>query len=157
VLAAAAGHGVPLVAERGYHLRAAPNAWPLDLPPVVFEDRSIIVTRFSNCVQVAGFMEFGDPDSPPDPRKWRRLERHVAELGLPIKPPFETWMGARPTLPDYLPAIGRSTRAGNLIYAFGHQHLGLTLAPVTAEIIQALVDATAPRFDLAPFDLARFE
>jgi D-amino-acid dehydrogenase len=65
-------------------------------------------------------------------------------------------MGSRPTLPDYLPAIGRSRRADNLFYAFGHQHLGLTLAPVTAEIITAMVDETPERIDMAPFDLERF-
>src|SRR3546814_12146799 len=51
-------------------------------------------------------------------------------LGLPIGADAQPWMGARPTLPDYLPAIGRSTRAVNLFYAFGRQHLGLTLGPI---------------------------
>lgn len=156
-LAQQAGHRVPLVAERGYHLRAAAGRWPADLPPVVFEDRSMIVTRFADRVQAASFLEFGDPDSPPDPRKWRRLERHVAELGLPLEEPFERWMGSRPTLPDYLPAIGRSRRVENLLYAFGHQHLGLTLAPVTSEILAALVNDSDPKVDLTPFDLDRFQ
>lgn len=151
------GHRVPMVAERGYHLRAPADRWPADLPPVVFEDRSIIVTRYADRVQVAGFVELGDPDAPPDPRKWRRLERHVAELGLPIAGPFTRWMGSRPTLPDYLPAIGRSERIPNLLHAFGHQHLGLTLAPITARLIAALADGTAPAIDLTPFALARFD
>src|SRR3546814_961170 len=83
----------------------------------------MIVTRFADTVQAASFVEFHSPGAPPDPRKWDRLERHVRELGLPFNPPFTRWMGARPTLPDYLPAIGRSRRVGNLVYAFGHQHL----------------------------------
>ena len=65
-------------------------------------------------------------------------------------------MGARPTLPDYLPAIGRSTRAANLFYAFGHQHLGLTLAPVTGELVATLITGDAPAIDLAPFAVDRF-
>ena len=64
--------------------------------------------------------------------------------------------GARPTLPDYLPAIGASTRAANLFYAFGHQHLGLTLGPVTGEAIAALIAGEAPGVDLTPFDVRRF-
>jgi D-amino-acid dehydrogenase len=155
-LVAAAGHRAPLVAERGYHIRAAADAWPADLPPVVFEDRSMIVTRFANRVQAASFVELGDPDSPPDPRKWARLEHHVADLGLPFHGLIERWMGARPTLPDYLPAIGISRRATNLVYAFGHQHLGLTLAPATAEIVAALVGGSSTGVDLRPFDLDRF-
>ncbi len=153
---AAAGHRAPLIAERGYHVRAPADRWPAQLPPLVFEDRSMIVTRYAECVQAASFVEFGSPDAPPDPRKWQRLERHVAELGLPLRGPFARWMGARPTLPDYLPAIGRSRRVPNLLYAFGHQHLGLTLAPVTAEIVSALVRGGPVPVDLAPFAVERF-
>lgn len=153
---AAAGHRVPLIAERGYHIRGQAERWPGDLPPVVFEDRSIIVTRYADSVQVAGFVELGRADAAPDPRKWARLERHVAELGLPIAGPFRRWMGARPTLPDYLPAIGRSTRADNLYYAFGHQHLGLTLAAVTGELVADLLTDATPAIDLSPFAIDRF-
>lgn len=155
-LVAALGHRAPIVAERGYHIRGTATGWPRDLPPVVFEDRSMIVTRFGDQVQAASFVELGHVDGPPDPRKWERLERHVGDLGLAIGGPFTRWMGARPTLPDYLPAIGRSRRADNLFYAFGHQHLGLTLAAVTAEIIAAMIDGHPDYIDMAPFDLERF-
>jgi len=155
-LVEAIGHRAPIVAERGYHIRGTARRWPSDLPPIVFEDRSMIVTRFADQVQAASFVEIHATDAPPDPRKWERLERHVRELGLAIDGPFTRWMGSRPTLPDYLPAIGRSRRADNLFYAFGHQHLGLTLAPITAEIIAAMVDETPERIDMAPFDLERF-
>lgn len=148
------GHRVPIIAERGYHLRTPDHDWPAHLPPLVFEDRAMIVTRYAGCVQAAGFVEFAGIDTPPDPAKWERLEAHIAALGLPLRPPFTRWTGARPTLPDYLPAIGRSAKAGNLLYAFGHQHLGLTLAAITAERIAALAEGRA--VDLAPFDLQRF-
>jgi D-amino-acid dehydrogenase len=156
-LLAPLGHHAPIVAERGYHIRASDHDWPAGLPPVVFEDRSMIVTRYAGCVQAASFVELGDPDAPPDPAKWARLEGHVAALGLPMRGPFARWMGIRPTLPDYLPAIGLSRRAGNLLYAFGHQHLGLTLAPVTGEIVAALATGERPAIDIAPFDIGRFE
>lgn len=152
----AAGHRAPLIAERGYHIRSRNFDLPDNVPPLVFEDRSIIVTRFRHCVQAAGFVEFGTPDASPDPRKWQRLEGHIAELGLPIRPPFARWMGSRPTLPDYLPAIGRSARHPNLLYAFGHQHLGLTLAAITGELVTQMVSGDPPAIDLSPFGLARF-
>jgi D-amino-acid dehydrogenase len=155
-LIAPLGHKAPMIAERGYHIRARSHDWPADLPPLVFEDRSMIVTRYADCVQAASFVELGDPDTPPDPAKWERLEQHVRELGLPMRGPFERWMGARPTLPDYLPAIGCSARADNLIYAFGHQHLGLTLAPVTGEIVGALAMGERPPVKIDAFGLERF-
>lgn len=151
------GHRIPIIAERGYHIESPTDAWPERFPPAVFEDRSLIVTRFLNSLRVASFAEFSRIDAPPDRRKWRRLRRHAAELGLPLKEPIQEWVGARPTLPDYRPAIGRSSRVENLFYAFGHQHLGLTLAPVTAEVIAQLACDEAPEFEIAPFDLARFE
>lgn len=149
-------HKAPIIAERGYHIRARGHNWPANLPPLVFEDRSMIVTRYADCIQAVSFVELADPDTPPDPAKWERLEKHVRELGLPMHGPFERWMGARPTLPDYLPAIGCSARADNLIYAFGHQHLGLTLAPVTGEIVAALAIGERPPVKIDAFDLERF-
>ncbi|GGE78285.1 NAD(P)/FAD-dependent oxidoreductase [Sphingomonas prati] len=148
------GLRVPMIAERGYHLHAGGDG--LDLPPVVFEDRSVIITRFRNGMRMAGIVEFGRRDTPPDAAKWRRLQDHAAALGLPMEGATR-WIGARPTLPDYLPAIGRAAVADNLLYAFGHQHLGLTLAAVTGELVAALARGAEPRVDLAPFDLTRFE
>jgi D-amino-acid dehydrogenase len=149
------GYRVPIIAERGYHIQAESAAWP-DLPPVVFEDRAMIVSRFRSGLRAASFVEFGHESSPPDPRKWRRLRAHVTALGLPFDSAPREWMGARPTLPDYLPAIGRSARADNLLYAFGHQHLGLTLAAINADIVAALALGHDAPLDMSPFALERF-
>ncbi len=150
------GHAAPIISERGYHLEGGARHWD-DLPPVVFEDRSMILTRFGDRLRAASFVEFGRETAPPDPRKWARLRRHLTELDVRLEGPVAEWMGARPTLPDYLPAIGVSRRVGNLYYAFGHQHLGLTLAATTGELVAALMGGGAPEVDLAAFDLARFE
>lgn len=151
------GHRAPLIAERGYYIQAglAGDAWP-DMPPVVFEERSMIVSRFTTGLRAAGFVEFSRAGSPADARKWQRLRAHAEALRLPFAGAVTEWMGARPTLPDYLPAIGRSRRAGNLIYAFGHQHLGLTLAAITAELVGSLATRDTASVDLTPFDLERF-
>lgn len=148
------GHRVPMIAERGYHLHSDVGSWPADLPPLVFEDRALIVTRFRDYLRASSFVEFSHPDSPPDAGKWERLRGRIRDLGLPFPLPAREWVGSRPTLPDYLPAIGRSDRAYNLFYAFGHQHLGLTLGPVTGERIAALTVDQGP--DISAFDLKRF-
>ncbi|RYB07745.1 FAD-binding oxidoreductase [Lichenibacterium ramalinae] len=151
-----AGLRAPIIAERGYHIQAAEHGWPADLQPIVFEDRSTIATRFSGGLRVAGFVEFGRHDAAPDPRRWRALERHAGALGLPLRGALTRWVGSRPTLPDYLPAIGRAPGAGNLFYAFGHQHLGLTLAPLTAELVAGLMGQDGGDPALAAFSLRRF-
>lgn len=155
-LLAPLGYRVPLIAERGYHIEAANASWPADIPPIVFEDRAMIVTGFRSGLRAASFVEFGRASSPPDARKWMRLRANVAELGLPFDGTVNEWMGARPTLPDYLPAIGRSDRAPRLFYAFGHHHLGLTLAAITAELVAALMTEDAAVIPLAPYRLERF-
>lgn len=154
-LLAPLGHTVPIIAERGYHIQSTVSRWP-DLPPVLFEERSLLVVRLRSGLRVTSFVEFAREHSRPDARKWARLRKHVAALGLPFEGPGSEWMGARPTLPDYLPAIGRSRRAANLLYAFGHQHLGLTLAATTGEAIVALATGEATAFDTAPFAIERF-
>jgi len=102
------------------------------------------------------FVEFTRPDAPPDQRKWARLRAHADDLGLPFDGEERMWFGSRPTLPDCLPAIGRSTRDPRVLYAFGHQHLGLTLGPVTGEIVAALATGERPSVDAAPYAIERF-
>jgi D-amino-acid dehydrogenase len=150
------GTAVPIIAERGYHIQSPPDAWPGDLPPIVFEDRSMVVTGFQSALRATSFVEFARHERPATEARWSTLERHIDELGLPFGKPRSRWMGARPTLPDYLPAIGRSSVAANLFYAFGHQHLGLTTAAVTGELVGDLVCGRETAVDLRPFDVARF-
>jgi D-hydroxyproline dehydrogenase len=150
------GYRVPIIAERGYHIQSTNTDWPVGLPPVVFEERSMIVTRFRSGLRAASFVEFNRAHAPADPRKWARLRSHIDALGLHLREPRSEWFGARPTFPDYLPALGRSRRADNLLYAFGHQHLGLTLAAISGELIAALARRESTDVDVTPFDLERF-
>ena len=151
------GVKAPIIAERGYHLQTGPEVdWPADLPPVVFEDRSMIVTRFAGGLRAASIVEFARAHAKPDHAKWNRLRHHIAALGLPIGEDAKPWMGARPTLPDYLPAIGRVRGVRGVSYAFGHNHLGLTLAPITGELVAGWLGGDATMVPLGSFSLERF-
>ena len=55
-----------------------------------------------------------------------------------------TWLGFRPTLPDSLPVIGSSKINKNIIYGFGHQHIGWTLGAVTGKIINSICNDKIP-------------
>jgi len=150
------GVTAPLIGERGYHLQSADSVWPADLPTTVFEEHFIAVSRFSTGLRATSFVEFGSPDAAGDPRKWRRLQQRIDQLGLPFAPNPERWVGSRPSLPDFVPAIGRLEGAPRVLYAFGHAHLGLTEAPITSEIIAAIATDKRPPIDLTPFRLERF-
>jgi glycine oxidase len=64
------------------------------------------------------------------------------------------WSNFRPRTPDEGPLLGRGAVTG-LIIATGHFRSGVTLAPITAEIVAALVMGSAPPVDLAAFDPLR--
>jgi D-amino-acid dehydrogenase len=145
----------PLIAERGYSVQSAEHHWP-NVPPTHFEERSLYVVRFSSGLRATSFLELGNPDSPSDPRKWTWLETQLQELGIAFAKEPDRWRGPRPTLPDFLPAIGRMEGHKRVLYAFGHQHLGMTLSAITAELVEALVTGAAPAVDLTAFRVERF-
>lgn len=150
------GVDAPLIGERGYSMQSAEHDWPEDLPTTIFEERSVVLSRFTSGLRTTSFLEFGDPGAPADPRKWRRLHHHLDELGVRFSQSPDRWMGPRPTLPDYVPAIGRLKRAPNVLYAFGHAHLGLTMCAATSELVAAIAAEKTPAFDLEPFAIERF-
>ena len=63
-------------------------------------------------------------------------------------------MGLRPSIPDSLPVIGPV--APGLIAAFGHGHIGLTLAPVTAELVLSAIEGRLDDPRLGPVHPGRF-
>ncbi|HJX21901.1 MAG TPA: FAD-binding oxidoreductase, partial [Steroidobacteraceae bacterium] len=150
------GLRAPLEAVRGYHVELPGHAALVDAP-IIYMDRSILVTPMASRLRASSYMEFSGLEAAPDPRKPARLCANLRRLGYRCESDSSSWFGPRPILPDYLPGIGRAPGAARLFYAIGHQHLGLTLAPVTADLVAALVAGREPAHDLTPFDLRRFD
>jgi D-amino-acid dehydrogenase len=149
------GLHTPLEAERGYHVELSDHA-PLTDAPILYADHSVVVTPMASRLRASSYLEFAGLETPPDPRKPAQLRAKLRRLGYQCDAEGPSWMGPRPTLPDYLPGIGRARGQHELFYAIGHQHLGLTLAAVTADLIADLVTGRTPRFDTRAFDLQRF-
>jgi len=154
-LLSAFGLHAPLEAERGYHVEL-PNHAPLTDAPILYADHSVVVTPMASRLRASSYLEFAGLTAPPDARKPARLRAKLRQLGYKCDIEGPSWMGPRPTLPDYLPGIGRAPGPHKLFYAVGHQHLGLTLAAVTADLVAEIVTDRTPRFDVKPFDLKRF-
>jgi D-amino-acid dehydrogenase len=70
--------------------------------------------------------------------------------------PDQEWLGFRPTFPDALPVIGYSLVSEYVLYAFGHHHLGLTLAGITGKLIAELINHEEPSHNINPFSPRRF-
>ena len=66
------------------------------------------------------------------------------------------WYGLRPCSPDGLPYVGRTEKFKNLCFATGHAMMGLSLGPVTGDIIGKLLDDEDPGFDLRMLSPDRF-
>jgi D-amino-acid dehydrogenase len=149
------GVHAPLQAVRGYHIEMRGHAPFLDAP-VVYTGEHLLVTPMAGRLRASSYMEFAASDAPADPRKAARLREQLRALGYACEPDGASWVGARPVLPDYLPGIGRAPGQARLFYATGHQHIGLTIAPITAEFVADLVAERTPRLPIAAFDLRRF-
>jgi D-amino-acid dehydrogenase len=149
------GIHAPLEAERGYHVELFDHA-PLVDAPILYADHSLVVTPMASRLRASSYLEFAGLGAPADTHKPTQLRTKLRQLGYQCNTEGSSWMGPRPTLPDYLPGIGRARGPHELFYAVGHQHIGLTLAAVTADLIADLVIGRTPRFDVQAFDLDRF-
>lgn len=155
-LAAALGDRIPLDTERGYNVTFPSGRLGLGRP-VVFEGEGFIASPLDVGDRVGGAVEFGGFKAAPD---WRRVDAILARLRRFMPEADITggtrWMGFRPSIPDSLPVIGRTSRSPKVLYAFGHGHYGLTESAVTAEIAVALLEGKPPPVDPAPFRPQRF-
>jgi D-amino-acid dehydrogenase len=138
ITSALTGRKVPLDTERGYHLML-PNEHERLPFAVTSLERKFIMTPMADGLRLAGTVEFAGLEQPPNmERAWQlhRLSKGLFRRDLSVEA-ATPWMGFRPSLPDSLPIIDRVCD-GKVLLAFGHQHLGLTQAAVTAEHIAQL-------------------
>ncbi|NWA32785.1 FAD-binding oxidoreductase [Pseudomonas sp. C6002] len=153
------GKKVPLDTERGYHLMLPHEHGRLPFAVTSLE-RKFIMTPMDGGLRLAGTVEFAGLDRPPNmERAWQlhRLSQGLFRRDLSAED-ATPWMGFRPSLPDSLPIIDKVCK-GKVLLAFGHQHLGLTQAAVTAELIARLASPAAASNELpalGPYRLDRF-
>lgn len=156
-LAAAIGDRVPLDAERGYHLMLAAENSGLLRRPVMNGDHSFVLSPMQDGLRLTSQVELAGLDAAPDYRRVRRMVAAASHM-LPdlVAGEQSVWMGCRPSLPDSLPVLGFSPGNRRIIYAFGHQHLGMTLGPVSALLVADLAAGRKPSPDLEPYRVDRF-
>jgi D-amino-acid dehydrogenase len=154
-LAALIGDKVPLDTERGYHLEYDMPENPLtrQTSPIA---RGFYFCPMQGRLRVAGTVELGGLSAPPAPHRWAMMERGARAILPDLPEPSRRWMGFRPSIPDSRPVIGPSRGGADVIHAYGHGHLGLTLAPVTAQMVLDMVAGRTPFLDPAPYRVDRF-
>jgi D-amino-acid dehydrogenase len=129
------GFSAPLVAERGYHVMLAPDNVRFDLP-VSPAERGFFITPMEEGLRVAGTVELAAPHQPPSWHRADLLVKHLRDVFPGVGGAERSrWIGERPSLPDFRPAIGRAPRLSNVYCGYGHQHVGLTLATATGRLL----------------------
>ena len=129
------GFNAPLVAERGYHVMLAPDNVRFDMP-VSPAGRGFFITPMNEGLRLAGTVELAAPHQPPSWHRADLLVRHLKDIFPGVGgAEISRWIGERPSLPDFRPAIGRGPRLENVYCGYGHQHVGLTLATATGRLI----------------------
>jgi D-amino-acid dehydrogenase len=155
-LAAMLGTKVPLEAERGYHVMFHGTDTKVS-SAVLSVDRYLAVTPMLEGIRAGGTAEFAGVDAPPRYEIAQSVRRHAEALFPGVKgESMSEWMGPRPSHPDSKPVIDRSPEHRNVYFAFGHDHLGLTMGGITGKLIAELVTGETPSVDLAPFRADRF-
>lgn len=156
-LAKQLGDSIPLDTERGYHLMLPNDGSALLNRPVLNGTTSFQLSPMESGLRMTAQVEFAGVDAAPDYRHIHSLLPSLQRMlpGIDTSK-WSEWMGCRPSLPDSLPVLGFATASNNVLYAFGHQHLGMTMGPVTGLVIADLVAGRNPGIDMSPYRPDRF-
>tara|TARA_Y100001970_G_scaffold223764_1_gene275542 strand:- start:1295 stop:2545 length:1251 start_codon:yes stop_codon:yes gene_type:complete len=149
------GEKIPLDTERGYHVHFK-GMDQLIKRPVIFLDRGFGMTPMNQGLRAVGTVELGGLKNPISKKRIDYVVKCAKELLPQLKQHQDEWLGFRPTLPDFLPVLGPSKNNKNIIYAFGHQHLGWTLGAVTGKIISGILTNEKTNLDLSAYRSSRF-
>ncbi len=156
-LAKKLGHRAMLESERGYHLLLRnPSAQPPF--PYMIADAKFVATPMDEGLRLAGIVEFGGLNAPPSAKPQALLKKRIQQVYPDLTwDGEETWLGHRPSTVDSLPLIGPSPKAPGVVFAFGAQHVGLTMGPKVGRIVADQISGRTPNIDLAPYRVDRFD
>ena len=150
------GDSLPLEAERGYHVMYSDPRVTLPMP-VFMPEHKFFITPMETGLRIAGQSEFAGIHAEPNYGRADILAKHMKRVFPDISEADKTnWMGRRPSMPDSLPVIGRSTKFQNAWYAFGHGHVGLCSGAPTGRIVADLIAGRQPSIDVTPYSPQRF-
>lgn len=151
------GDDVALVGERGYNTTLSKSAFAALTQPLFFTAHGFVLAPLENGVRVGGASEIASLERAANFERARRMlataKQWVPDLNIDGG---VEWMGRRPTTPDTLPVIGQSSQSADVVYAFGHGHLGLTLASSTAQLVADLILERPASVDIAGLGADRF-
>lgn len=160
VLARQAGDNVPLETERGYHIVVRdPGIEPRY--PVMPSDGKMGCAMTPQGLRLGGQVELAGLEADPNWQRADVLLKFARKVypGIPEGLSLDNvkvWMGHRPSMPDGLPCLGPASGCPDVVYAFGHGHVGLTAGATTGLVVADIVAGRQPRIDVTPYSPRRF-
>ncbi|WP_296663667.1 FAD-binding oxidoreductase [Paraburkholderia sp.] len=151
------GYRVPLMVKRGYHMHYASEARAPLVHPVVDIEGGYVVAPMRRGLRLTTGVELATRERPPNYAQLDAAEREARPVfGLGARLDETPWMGLRPCTPDMRPLLGPAPHHAGLWFAFGHNHHGLTLGPVSARLVAEQIVGETPFIDPTPYWPARF-
>jgi len=151
------GYRIPLRGKRGYHMHYRPARQILSVP-VVDTEQGYVIAPMQGRLRLTTGVEIARRGTPPTGIQLERAERIAKPVfGLGERDDPAPWLGMRPCTPDMRPVIGAAPRHRGLWFAFGHNHHGLTLGPVTGRLLAEMMTGATPFIDMRPYRPERFD
>jgi D-amino-acid dehydrogenase len=128
------------------------------MEPLILDEHHVAVSPLAGALRVTGLLELSGTDLSLSQRRVKGI-RQAASLYLPelkTMNPNEVWRGLRPCTPDGLPLLGRLTSWSNVFVAGGHNTKGMTVGPLTGELVSRLLDGLDIREYGKAFSPGRF-
>ncbi|MHA1527893.1 MAG: NAD(P)/FAD-dependent oxidoreductase [Alphaproteobacteria bacterium] len=156
-LAGKLGHKAAMESERGYHLTLT-GVSHMPPAPYMVSDAKLAVTPMESGLRFAGTADFGGLDGPEQTAPLENIRRRVRQIYPKLEwDGEETWMGQRPSTVDSLPLLGPSPKAPCIHFAFGGQHVGLTMGPRVGRMTADMIAERKQNIDIAAYSVDRFD
>ena len=142
---------LPLQPGKGYSL-TLPN--PIELPNVcsILCEAKVAVTPIGNGLRFGGTMQIGELNQSIDPRRvygiLKNIPGYMPRFRVQHFDGIQPWCGLRPVSPDGLPYIGRTSAWKNLTIATGHAMMGISLGPITGELVNQVLHGRRTKIDI---------
>ena len=153
------GLKMPLMSGKGYsYTLESPKTKP-SVPAILIEAR-IASTPMGEKWRFGGTMTVTDSNRLINKKKLYAMARYVKNYYPEYESSwvhgFKPWVGLRPLSADGIPYIGSFKKIPNLIAATGHAMMGISMAPVTGEIINNIISGQKSNFNLKMLSPDRF-
>ena len=153
------GLTLPMQAGKGYSV-TLPR--PRQLPRLcsIFQEARVAVTPMGDTLRVGGTMELSGLDESIQRERvtgiTESVPRYFPDFTAEDFRDLPVWRGLRPCAPDGMPYLGRFGRYDNLTAATGHAMMGLSLAPITGQLVAEIISGEKPSVAIDRLNPDRF-